>query len=378
MEIKIKKKVLFVSSNAKSLYSFRGDLIKKIKKKGYQVSAIIPEPLSSDESELSKLNIKIFEIKLTNNRIKLFSEFFAFLKILFIIKNLKPDKIIAYTLKPIVFSGIANFFLKNKIEFYPIFTGLGSVFNSKEFKIILLSKFIKFLLIISLNKSKTIIFQNQDNYDYFNKNIIKISNFRIVLGSGVNMESFKYFKNNNKKMIFTMISRILKDKGVIEFIEAANIIKKKYPNVLFYLLGGIGKSFNSISMKELKQKIKNNSVKYFGNIDSKDDIYKFLKETSVLILPSYHEGIPRSILEAMSVGRPIITTNAVGCKETVTEGLNGFKVPVKNISKLVEKINYFICNSEKINKMGQESNKIVKSKFEINKINQEYLNVFEI
>ena len=372
------KKVLFVSSNAKSLYNFRGDLIKKIKNKGYEVVAIIPEPLSSDKIQLSKLNIKIFKIKFTNHKIKLITELVTFFKILFIIKDLKPDKIIAYTLKPIIFSGLTNFFLKYKIEFYPIFTGLGSVFNSKKLKIILLSKMIKLLLIISLKKSKKIIFQNQDNYEYFNKHIRKVYNFRVILGSGVNMENFKYFKNNDNKIVFTMMARILRDKGVLEFVEAANIVKKDYPDVLFYLLGGINKSFNSISINELRHKIKNNSIEYFGNIESEDGIYNFLKKTSVLILPSYHEGIPRSVLEAMSVGRPIITTNAVGCKETVIDGLNGFKVPIRNIPKLVEKIKYFISNKHKINKMGDESYKIVKNKFEINKINQEYLNALEI
>ena len=370
------KKILFVSANAKSLYNFRGDLIKEIKNKNHEVSAIIPKPKYSEQKELSNLDIHLKVIELQNNKINYLNDLIFLIKLYYYIKKHEPDKIIAYTLKPIIYTGLSLLFNKKQIEFYPFFTGIGSVFNSnKQFKLFILSKIVSFLLKISLLKSHKVLFQNKDNYIFFNKNISKLKNHEVILGSGVNLEKFKYSKYSNRNIIFIMIARLLKDKGIREYIYAANIIKQKFPKVCFKLIGPIENTFNSISLKEINKLIKNNSVEYLGE---KKDVYKYLKDSSVCILPSYHEGLPRSILEAMAIGRPIITTNAPGCKETVLNGLNGFLIPIKDTDHLIKKIKYFINNPDKISIMGDESYKIVKQKFDINLINKQYLKAINL
>ena len=197
-----------------------------------------------------------------------------------------------------------------------------------------------FLYRVILTHAKAVIFQNYDNLDLFkNKRLIRSQQAVVVNGSGVNTNVFSYSAPSIKKYKFLCVARLLKEKGIHEFIMAAEQIKALYPDTEFQLLGGEEKLGDGIPLSLINRMHEDGIITYFGEVEN---VIPYLVESSVFILPSYHEGLPRSTLEAMSIGRAIITTDAPGCRETVEQGINGFLVEVANVRHLVEKIKYFI------------------------------------
>lgn len=235
----------------------------------------------------------------------------------------------------------------------------------------LLVKFISYpMLWLSFLLSNEILFQNPDDLNMIRrKGLLWRNNYDSINGSGVNLNEFE-FVELGKKPVFTMISRLTGSKGVNEYIKAARIVKQMYPEAIFNLIGPIDDNAD-INQKKLQQAHIEGTVKLIGKVE---DVRPFLKETMVFVLPSYYpEGIPRSILEAMAMGRPIITTNSTGCKETVIDGENGFLVPPRDVNSLVDKMVWMIENSDKVERMGKRSREICVNKFDVYKINEKML-----
>ena len=228
-----------------------------------------------------------------------------------------------------------------------------------------------FLYRVALKKSKAVIFQNKDNLNLFiEKGIIPRSKTHLVNGSGVDIEKFNVATLPKGSINFLCVARLKGDKGLREYTAAAKIVKKKFPTVIFNLVGPEETSPDAISLDEVNSW--SNYVNYKGSIK---DVRPLIKDAHVFILPSYHEGLPRSTLEAMSMGRAVITTNAFGCKETVKNGINGFIVSVASIDMLVEKMIWFIEHSEQIEPMGIESRRMVVEKFDVHKVNVKMLDI---
>ncbi len=361
-------KIIVFGSSYDSLINFRGDLIIELNKSGYEVLSITDFP---ENSKLSINNENHYFLGLKRNKISFFNNFLNIIKLFIIFKRTKPDVVLAYNLKPVIFSAFLTYFFR--FNYFPMITGLGNTFYPDS----ILGKLLKYIIIrtyrITFRRNIKIIFQNKELKAFFIRNKI-ISNSHqniIVNGSGVNLKKYSYNKNFPKDLTFLMVSRILRAKGVIEYIRACNILKDKYQNIVFKLIGPIENSTYSISKNELDKLNCNNSVKYFGYTD---DIKNELDKCSVFVLPSYHEGMPRSVLEALAVGRPVITTNIPGSIETVVNNHNGFLVEKKNINDLIEKMELFIKNPNLLIKMGSESNKIAINKFDVKNINSQILN----
>jgi glycosyltransferase involved in cell wall biosynthesis len=196
----------------------------------------------------------------------------------------------------------------------------------------------------------------------------------VVNGSGIDLARFCYSSTNTASISFLMIARLVKSKGVREYAEACEIVKKQYPNVTFRLVGGPEfESIDTISA-DLYEKIKSGDViEYLG---ATDDVRPFISESSAVVLPSYAEGTPRSILEAMAMGRAIITTDAPGCRETVNHlNPNGFLIPVQDVNTLADKMKYFIDNPEELIKMGAAGRKFAEDKYDVRKVNQHMLEI---
>ncbi len=284
-----------------------------------------------------------------------------------IFKKLKPDKVLFYTIKPVVYGSICA-----KIAHIPfvssIITGLGYSFIGKDFRTKIIKIFVIKLYKIALRFNSIIFFQNPDDLKLFsdlkitNKNI----NQTLINGSGVDTKYF-YPQNFPTEISFLLIARLIKDKGILEYIEAASIIKNKGYKAKFYLVGFIDRNPTAIKKQDLDCWTQEGVVEYLGMLD---DVRPAIANSSVYVLPSYREGTPRTVLEAMAMGRPIITTDAPGCRETVREGINGFLVPVKNVPALVEAMEKFIYNPTLIPPMGMESRKIAEEKYEVTKVNQ--------
>lgn len=366
------KKFLIISPKNRTIYNFRGDLIKEIQKNGYEVFVTLPNGDNLDK--IKELNLKYEIIPLTKHGLNFFEDIKYLFKLSSFIKEIKPDKILAYTVKPIIYGSIASKIVSNK-NFYSMMTGSGYVFISTSFKAKILNLIVKNLYRIAFKISKKIIFFNVDDLNNFvERKIASKEKSFIVNGSGVNLEKFKpmpYPEN----ITFFMLSRLLKSKGVIQYLEGCKRIREKYPQVRCMLLGKIEKMPDAIPENRIMHYVKNGYVELFGETDNVLDYYK---KTSVYILTSFREGVPRTILEAMACARPIITTDVPGCRETVVDGYNGFIIPLNDVDKLFEKMEYFIENKNKIEKMGKNSYNLCVEKFDVRKINKEIMGIMEI
>ncbi|MDC3208235.1 glycosyltransferase family 4 protein [Pelagibacteraceae bacterium] len=368
-----KKKIVIVGSTASSILKFRYDLINRLIMENYDVSVICNPPLKDEKEQLYNLNIKIYHFNLLNNRIKIFTDIIIFLKVYKYLKDIKPHIVMAYYVKPMIYAGIVTKILN--INFFPLITGLTYVFYSKQILRLMVKKILIYSYRFSFSHAKKIIFQNKNDLNYFEK--LKISkNLRkvIIEGSGVDSSFYAYKKIPPLPLRFFLAARLLNEKGIIEYLEAASVLKKKYNQIVFYLAGDHDTSYDSINFKLLQKFILNRTINYLGH---KKDIKHILETSHVYVLPSYHEGMPRSVLEAMSVGRPIITTNVPGCRETVVDGVNGFLINPKNVADLITKMEWFINNEDKIEEMGKKSREIATKRFDNEVINTGFIKLFK-
>ena len=373
------KRILIIASYAPSIVNFRLSLIKDLLNRGYKVSIAVPKYnyTSVIKKKLKNLGLKIFFFSLSRTGLNIFKEYRSYKEIIDIVKNYKPNVVIAYTVKPVIYSGLI---LKKfpKIKYYPLITGLGFAFipngNLKRF-------FFKYLLVklyrFAIKHASKVIFQNIDDQKLFYKFkiISKRYSNQVVNGSGVDLNSYPY-SPLPKKPIFLMLSRLLIDKGVREYVEAARIVRLSFPNARFQLAGGLDENPSKINYAELKSWVKKGHIEYLGEMVS---VQSALRSCKFYVLPSYREGVPRSTLEALSTGRPIITTRAPGCRQTVIHKKNGLLVPIKDTLALANAMISLLKNSdENINKMANESYMLAKNKFEVSKVNKSILNIMNL
>ena len=376
------KKIIISCSSTGSLVNFRGKLIEELVKNN-QVYVFTPK--IRDKKLLNQLNdlgVTICENNLMRNNVSVLGDIQYMMQLHKIIKRVKPDIFFSYTFKPIIFGSMVASYCGVK-GIVAMLTGLGYNFTESA-KNSTVGKITHKLLRFSLNSSDRVkvVFQNADDYRELieSKIIDNQSKTFIVNGSGVDLTRYEYSVPDTSRINFLMMARLIKAKGVREYYEAAKTIREKYPQVTFTLIGfwethGI----DSID-EELYEKIKSNEViEFHGWVD---DVRPFIKASSVVVLPSfYREGIPRSVQEGMAMGRAIITTDMVGCKETVNpdpEYPNGFLIPTQNVEALVEKMEYFINNPDEIVRFGKNGRKFTEEKFDVNKVNKHMLEILEI
>jgi glycosyltransferase involved in cell wall biosynthesis len=367
-----KKTMLLVGVEPDSLLNFRGELLKILVNSNLSVTTI-SRPLDENQKiKLESLGVDNEQVDFSRNGLNPITDVKTFFSLFFAYKKIGPSIVLSYTIKPIIWGGIASRFFK--LDFYALITGLGFAFQGDSFKRKLLTKLVVFLYKIALKSSKSVIFQNEDNLNLFvDKGIILRSKTHVVNGSGVDVEKFNVVTFPKGNIHFLCISRLLSEKGLREYAAAARIVKYKFPGVEFDLVGPEDSSPDAILLEEI-----NGWVEYINYKGSTNDVRPHIKACHVYVLPSYHEGLPRSTLEAMSMGRPILTTNAVGCKDTVEDNINGFKVPIKSVDDLAKKMIWFIEHRSQVNKMGLESRRMVEDKFDVHKVNKEMLKIMRI
>jgi len=196
----------------------------------------------------------------------------------------------------------------------------------------------------------------------------------IINGSGVNLDKFKPTSYPSEPA-FLFIGRLIKDKGIIEYLKACKIVKRKYPKIRCLLVGPYDSNPSALRKEELQTYIDDGIIEYFGE---QMDVRPFISQCTTYVLPSYREGTPKTVLEAMAMARPIITTDSPGCRETVINNVNGFLIPVRNIEVLADKMIWMIKNMNKLNDMGEKSYKICKKKFDVKKVNNKIITLLKI
>lgn len=368
------KKFILISPKNRSAYNFRGDLIKDIQAQGYDV--VVTGPNKDGVDKIEALGAKFVEVPVNKNGINPFADIAYCLKLRKIFKREKVDAIMGYTIKPVIYGSLAGWLagVKNRSA---MITGAGYLFASKTLKARIIKRISFVLYKVGLGAAHNVIFQNIDDLNEFvDNNLVKKEKCYVVNGSGVNMEKYKPSPYPEIPSFF-FLGRLVNAKGGLDFVKAAKIVKNKYPNARFMVLGKLEKNLpDAISEEDFMPYVNDGTVELFPETDN---VSQYYAKTSVFVLPTaYREGTPRVILEALASARAIITTNTPGCKETVSDGVNGFFVPIHAPKALAEKIIYFIENPSEIERMGRASLDLCKCKYEISIINNAMMKFMHI
>lgn len=363
------KRVVLFGSYAPSLITFRGPLIAELLARGHEVFALAPDFDERTSAALCALGATPVGITLSRTNLNPFDAAHASRQLKSQFADLRPDVVIAYTIKPIVLGGPAA--RAAGARFVPMITGMGYAFQGGIGPRGVATRGIATLLYRrALRHAAVVLFQNDDDRrDFRRYGMLPIGvPSSLIAGSGVDIAHFaaRPVRNHAK---FLMIARFLKAKGVREYAKAAAILKRDFPYASFHLAGWLDESPDSISALELAAL----TAAGIENLGRLDDVRNALADCSAYVLPSYREGTPRSVLEAMSIGRAIVTTDAPGCRETVVEGHNGFMVPVGDAQALAAAMRRLIEEPHLAKRMGERSRRMVEERFDVRKVNESIL-----
>lgn len=358
-------KVMVLSSLTTSLFWFRIDMMKSFINAGCEVVAVGDGSEAEWSEKFREIGVRYRQIPVERNGTNPLRDLKTLIALYRLLKQEKPDKIFSYQAKTVIYGGIAAWMLGIR-EVYPMIAGVGSVFLGDGIK----KKLVRTVLVaeykLGLKNAERVFFQNQDDLAVFtNHGILHENKVVMIHGSGVNLEKFPPSALPENPS-FLCISRLIRDKGVMEYLDAARKIHKEQPNIRCVLVGPFDTNPSAIKPEELQPYIEDGSIEYVGE---QKDVYPYLKACTAYVLPSYHEGTPKTVLEAMASRRAIITTDAPGCRETVADGVNGYLVPVKDVDSIVEAMKKIIADPTKTSEMAAEARKIAEEKYDVNKVN---------
>jgi glycosyltransferase involved in cell wall biosynthesis len=370
-------KFLFIASYPASILRFRGALIAAIKDTGFEVHVAAPDfgAYPDEHQVLKDLGYYVHDITMQRTGTNPKKDLKTIIELYRLMTKVKPDYVLGYTIKPVIYGSLAAK-LARVPHIFALITGLGYAFSGAEevgYKKSNLQKVMHQLYAAALMTADKVFFQNPDDQALFKKmGILKPSTpSTVVNGSGVNVSEYSVAplptENDVPVPRFLLIARLLGAKGVREYAQAAAIIKSRHPNVQFDLVGWVDDNPDAIEQRELDAWIENGLFNFLGKLT---DVKPAIADSSVYVLPSYREGTPRTVLEAMAMGRGVITTDAPGCRETVVDGHNGYLVPVKDAHALAEAMQKFIDEPELIAKMGRAARQVAMDKFDVNTVNQ--------
>lgn len=368
-------KFLLIAGYANSLINFRKPLILALLNQGLTVHVAAPELSVNTEvmTQLNELGVFAHDIPMQRTGMNPVKDLAALLALWQLMRRIKPQYVLGYTIKPVIYGTLAAW-LARVPQRFALITGLGFAFmgegNGQRSKV---RAVVQGLYRLALKRSHGVFFQNPDDEVLFRRlNIISPSiQSHVVNGSGVDVAQFDVAPLSAESAPrYLLIARLMGDKGVREYVRAAQQVKQRYPQAQFDLVGWIDVNPDSITQAELDSWGAAGTVNFLGRLR---DVRPAIADCSVYVLPSYREGTPRTVLEAMAMGRAVITTDAPGCRETVIDGDNGFLVPVKNAEALAEAMLRFIDQPELTAQMGQRSRDIAEDKYDVHKVNQQML-----
>ncbi|MBF0784788.1 glycosyltransferase family 1 protein [Muribacter muris] len=373
----MKKKIILIGNIGSMMINFRKELIIEFVSNGHEVYCFAFGYTNKEKEQIKNWGAIPKDHYLDLKGLNPIRDLTGIYKLYHSIKSINPDIVFSTFIKPVIFGTIAAK-LARVPRIVGMIEGLGNAFTyhkeGQSFKAKIIRLIQVILYKISLPHLNSIIFLNPDDkndlVDTFN---IKVKEMHILGGIGVDLDKFNYSIPPQDNIRFIFIARLLKEKGIFEYLEAAKKIKRNYPEVEFIILGDFDENNPfALSKDSLNDYVNNQIINYYGYVDN---VAKIISECSVFVLPSYREGVPRSTQEAMAIGRAIITTDVPGCRETVENGINGFIVPPYSAIKIAEKMTYFIQNPEQIKLMGDASRKIAKHKFNIKDVNHKLTSI---
>lgn len=369
-------KILILGSFSRSLVQFRGHFIRRLLDEGHEVVAVAPQPEDDVERTLRSWGAKCRAVAMDRTGINPIQDLETLWELHSLFATEKPDIFFGYTIKPVVY-GLLAAWLADVPSRYAMITGVGNAFTDTEnIRQFLLQTVASMLYRLSLKMSRRVIFHNPDDaYMFCAKRLVGgPEQLTIVNGSGVDLKEFCPAPLPERPS-FLLIGRLLYNKGIREYAEAAYAIRRRHPGARFRLAGWLDDGPAAIDTEELEQWIGDGTIEYLGHLD---DVRPAIANCSVYVLPSYREGTPRTVLEAMAMGRPIVTTDVPGCRETVEPGENGFLVPHRNKEALVRAMTHFIGEPQMVESMGRASRRLAEQRFDVEQVTDSLLISLEL
>lgn len=374
-----RKRIALVASLSYSLVNFRLELMKAMVAAGHEVIAFAPEHDPEIIAKLEEIGVSFVTIPMSRTGMDPLADLRTLSALASQFRELKPDVVLPYTMKPVIYGGIAAR-LAGVPKTHALMTGLGFIFSDDNMSVrkALIRKISVILYRIALrNAEKLFIYNSADMHDIERHRMAgRGSELIPVDGSGVDLDLYPQSPVPDGPARFLLVSRLLGDKGIREFVEASRIVRAKYPDVIFEILGPFDSNPAGIRQEEIDAWAREGSVVYRGETR---DVRPYLANCSAFVLPSYYrEGIPRTLLEALATGRAVVTTDMPGCRETVVDGENGFLVKPRDAVSLANALEKLAANRELLKSMGQHSLALARNRFDVNLINRKLLAAMEL
>jgi len=371
-----KKKILITANTTWNLLNFRRGLMSALLSNGFEVVAVAP--VDEYRSGVLGVGCRYLPLEMDNQGTAPLRDLVLLLKYVKILFDERPDVLLTYTVKPNIYASLAA-----RLAGVPVInnvSGLGTAFIRGGW----LGTMVGLLYRVALQKSRCVFFQNEDDQQVFiKKGLVLSGQTELLPGSGIDLLHFspdavsvQSAPEREGSLLFLMVARLLWDKGVSEFVEAARLVKDVYPGARFQLLGFLDvKNQTAVPRADVDAWVKEGIVEYLG---TSDDVRPFIAAVDCVVLPSYREGTPRSLLEAAAMAKPLIATDVPGCREVVSDGVNGLLCQVRNSQDLADKmLNFIEMPVASRLRMGSDSRRLAETRFDQAIVIQKYLQVIQ-
>ena len=359
--------VALVMNSASGMKTLRSDLIRFLQSLQHQVSAVCP--VDANASDLQRMGVTVEDWVLSRTAMNLLRDGLSIIRLRRILTRIQPDVILCFTPKAVVLGSLAARVAPHSPVF-SVLTGLGFLFRDDAGLTYALSLVVRALFRYALRYNRIVFFQNPDDLELFvSQRIIPVSRTCRVYGSGVDTKRFapRVSRKTREETVFLMIARLISDKGILDYIEAARILKREQCPAHFMLVGGFDDHPTAVDRSTIQTSSSSGIIEYCGTTA---DVRPYLRDADVFVLPSYYrEGTPRSTLEAMAMAKPIITTDSPGCRETVIDSRNGYLVPIRDPLSLAAAMRRLVGNPNQIREMGSTSRKLAEALYDVDKVN---------
>jgi glycosyltransferase involved in cell wall biosynthesis len=372
------RRVMVIGNMLETLVWFRGPLMRTLVEHGHEVIACVPVPdLDSPlVGQLRAMGVQVEPLFIDRAGLNPFADARTVWHLVARLRRRRPDIVLTYMIKPVIYGSLAAR-LAGVPASYAIVEGLGSAFAAGGRRRAPLSAMVKLLYRLAIPRNRRVFFLNPEDLARFERlGLLRDARQAVLLnGIGVDLAHFAPAPFP-ERLTFLLVARLIREKGLIEYVAAARLVKARHPEVRFRLAGWIDDNPGAIRTEELQAWIAEGTIEYLGKLD---DVRPAFHEASVCVLPSYYpEGLPRSLMEALATGRPVITTDTPGCRETVVEGKNGFLVPVRDVPALATAMLRFVERPSLVPAMGRASRALAEARYDVRAVNQEILAALDL
>jgi glycosyltransferase involved in cell wall biosynthesis len=370
-----KRRLVLIAHNAYTIINFRGPLIRELVSRGIDVYAFAPDYEEITKEGVIALGASPIQSSLSRATANPLRDICDLVRMWRLLIGLRADMALSYTIKPVIYGTLAAR-MAGVPDRYAMIEGAGHLFTD-DGKISLRRGLLRLITAvlyrIGLSQAKRVFLLNRDDIKLFTSSRM-LSEEKAVLIDGIGLDLMHYHVVPPvvDPICFIFVARLLKEKGIYDFIAAAEIVKAAFPDVRFMILGGVDINPTSVTSREVEAWKMSGLVEFLGQVS---DVRPWLAQSSVFVLPSYREGLPRSTQEAMATGRPVITTDVPGCRDTVIDGENGFLIPVRDPSALAKAMLRFVSNPQLVVSMGEKSRIVAEARFDVDLINAKVLEI---